>query len=138
MTWGIDNRAAMARVISAPGDNASRVENRAGEPAANPYLYLASQIFAGLDGIRRQLDPGQPVESPYESSVSSLPVNLSQALDALESSSFYREAFGDKFIDYWLHLRRSEWQRFVAAEGEVDMQQDEVTEWEHREYFELM
>ncbi|MAL02470.1 MAG: glutamine synthetase [Alcaligenaceae bacterium] len=138
VTWAVDNRAAMARVISTPGDNASRVENRAGEPAANPYLYLASQIFAGLDGIRRQLDPGQPVESPYEADVDSLPVNLAQALDTLETSSFYREAFGDKFIDYWLHLRRSEWQRFVAAEGDADMQQDEVTEWEHREYFELM
>ena len=65
-------------------------------------------------------------------------MNLAQALDALETSSFYREAFGDKFIDYWLHLRRTEWQRFVAAEGDPDMQQDEVTEWEHREYFELM
>lgn len=138
VTWALDNRAAMARVIASPGDPASRVENRAGEPAANPYLYLASQIFAGLDGIQRQLDPGKPVESPYDADVLALPVNLADALESLESSSFYRKAFGDQFIDYWLHLRRSEWQRFVAAEGEVDMQQDQVTEWEHREYFELM
>jgi glutamine synthetase len=50
----------------------------------------------------------------------------------------YREAFGNQFTDYWLHLRRTEWERFVAAEGNVDMTNDEVTEWEHREYFELM
>ena len=50
----------------------------------------------------------------------------------------FREAFGEQFIDYWLHIRRSEWQRFEAAEGKVDMQEGDVTDWEHREYFELM
>jgi len=138
VTWAVDNRAAMARVIAGPEDSASRVENRVGEPAANPYLYLASQVFAGLDGIRRQLDPGTLQESPYAADVPMLPRNLSGALDALEPSTMYRKAFGSQFIDYWLHLRRSECARFVAAEGEVDMAGDQVTEWEHREYFELM
>ena len=138
ITWAEDNRAAMARVIAAPGDSASRVENRVGEPAANPYLYLASQIFAGLDGIRRKTDPGALQESPYEADVSMLPIDLGAALDVLEPSTMYREAFGSQFIDYWLHLRRSECERFFAAEGKVDMVNGEVTEWEHREYFELM
>ncbi|MFC5771859.1 glutamine synthetase family protein [Thauera sinica] len=138
VTWAMDNRAAMARVISAPGDPASRVENRVGEPAANPYLYLASQVFAGLDGIRRHLDPGPLQETPYAADVTILPTSLSAALDALGGSQMYREAFGGEFIDYWLHLRRSEWNRFVAAEGEAGAASDEVTEWEHREYFELM
>ncbi|TNY02849.1 glutamine synthetase, partial [Escherichia coli] len=72
VTWAKDNRAAMARVISAPGDPASRVENRIGEPAANPYLYLASQVFSGIDGIRRQLDPGPLQETPYAADVTIL------------------------------------------------------------------
>ena len=53
--WGRDNRGALMRVLGAPGDPATRLENRAGEPAANPYLYMASQIVAGLDGIARKL-----------------------------------------------------------------------------------
>src|SRR5207253_4050068 len=55
--WGRDNRGAMLRVIGRCGDDATRIENRIGEPAANPYLYLASQIHAGLDGIERRLTP---------------------------------------------------------------------------------
>jgi len=42
--WGRDNRGAMIRVLGGRGDAATRLENRAGEPAANPYLYMASQI----------------------------------------------------------------------------------------------
>jgi glutamine synthetase len=53
--WGRDSRGAMLRVIGECGDEGTRIENRIGEPAANPYLYLASQIHAGLDGIDRQL-----------------------------------------------------------------------------------
>jgi glutamine synthetase len=53
--WGRDNRGAMLRVVGECGDAATRIENRIGEPAANPYLYLASQIHAGLDGMARQL-----------------------------------------------------------------------------------
>ncbi|MEO8717978.1 MAG: glutamine synthetase family protein, partial [Burkholderiales bacterium] len=58
--WGRDNRGAMLRVLGGPGDPATRIENRIGEPAANPYLYFASQIHCGLDGVRRKLDPGAP------------------------------------------------------------------------------
>ena len=44
----------MARVLGAPHDPATRIENRIGEPSANPYLYIAAQIVAGLDGIAQQ------------------------------------------------------------------------------------
>ena len=50
-TWCYDHRGVMVRVLGGPGDPATRIENRVGEPAANPYLYIASQIAAGLDGI---------------------------------------------------------------------------------------
>src|SRR2546421_3919868 len=58
--WGFDHRGAMVRVLGGHGDPATRLENRLGEPAANPYLYIASQIVAGLDGIERSLQPGPP------------------------------------------------------------------------------
>lgn len=134
-----DNRAAMLRVISAPGDNASRIENRVGEPAANPYLYMSSQIAAGLDGVRNKLDPGELHEVPYMAEVPKLPTNLNEGLDALDESDFYRQALGPMFVDYWLKLRRTEWIRFIDAEGETAAQSDQmVTEWEHREYFTLL
>ena len=59
--WGRDNRGVMIRVLGGRGDAATRLENRAGEPAANPYLYMASQIYAGLHGIARRADPGPHV-----------------------------------------------------------------------------
>jgi glutamine synthetase len=138
LSWAVDNRAAMIRVIAAPEDAASRIENRIGEPAANPYLYLASQIYAGLDGLKRNTDPGPLQESPYSADVDVLPTSLAGALDAFEASSLYQKAFGDTFARYWIALRRHEWQRFIAAEGEVETNSEKVTVWEHREYFELM
>ena len=57
----------MVRVLGQPGDPATHLENRVGEPAANPYLYMASQIYAGLDGMARHTDPGPSADTPYES-----------------------------------------------------------------------
>ena len=125
--WGIDNRGVMVRALGQPGDRATRLENRVGEPAANPYLYTASQLHFGLDGIEAARDPGPPADAPYETEAPLLPRNLAEALDALDSSGVAREAFGGGFIDWFLRLKRSEIARFEA----------EVSEWEQREYFEL-
>src|ERR1700680_3901979 len=64
--WARDNRGVMIRVLGQPGDAATHLENRVGEPAANPYLYMASQIYAGLDGIAQKSDPGPSADAPYE------------------------------------------------------------------------
>ena len=64
--WAKDNRGVMIRVLGEPGDPSTHLENRVGEPLANPYLYMASQIHAGLDGIARKLTPGPSADSPYE------------------------------------------------------------------------
>ena len=79
--WARDNRGVMIRVMGQPGDAATHLENRVGEPAANPYLYLASQIYAGLDGIARKLDPGPSADTPYETAAPLLPNDLGEALD---------------------------------------------------------
>jgi glutamine synthetase len=125
--WGRDNRGAMLRVLGGPGDPATRIENRIGEPAANPYLYLASQIHCGLDGVRRKLDPGPPDPSPYESKAALLPRSLEQALAALKSNGPLKQGFGPAFIDYYCRIKEAEIARFHL----------EVTDWEHREYFDL-
>jgi len=125
--WGIDNRGVMVRALGAAGDPATRLENRAGEPAANPYLYIASQIAFGLEGIAAARDPGPSADTPYETKAVALPRTLDHALDALDASACAREVFGSGFVDYYLRLKRAEIARFEA----------EVSEWEQREYFEL-
>ncbi|MXP20094.1 glutamine synthetase [Gordonia sp. HNM0687] len=135
-TWGHDNRAAMCRVQGGPGDPTSHIENRIGEPTANPYLYLGCQIAAGLDGIRRELDPGPVEADPYSATDRpKLPVTLMEAVDELKRSEFFRQTFGNIFVDWLLGLKASEIGRFLEAEPDWEHNPDVVTEWEHREYF---
>jgi glutamine synthetase len=125
--WARDNRGVMIRVLGGPNDRATRLENRIGEPAANPYLYMASQVLAGLNGIDRSLDPGPSADSPYETKADLLPRTLREAVFALKDDSFFREALGSQFVDYYVFIKNAEIERF----------QSEVTEWEQREYFEM-
>jgi glutamine synthetase len=125
--WGRDNRGVMIRVLGGRGDAATRLENRIGEPAANPYLYMASQILSGLDGVDKGLDPGPSADTPYETQAALLPKTLADAVVALKDDSFFRVALGADFVDYYVHIKNAEIERFQA----------EVSEWEQREYFEM-
>ena len=127
--WAHDNRGAMLRLVGGHSEPSTRIENRTGEPAANPYLYMASQIYAGMDGIQNRTDPGEPVKGdPYQQvDKPPMPRSLMDAVEALDGSSVLRAGFGDQFIDYFLHIKRAEIARFLAH----------VTDWEHREYFEM-
>jgi len=125
--WGRDNRGVMIRVLGGAGDAATRLENRIGEPAANPYLYMAAQILSGLDGVDRKLDPGPSADTPYETKAALLPKSLREAVFALDDDPFFRQAFGADFVDYYVHIKNAEIDRFQA----------EVSDWEHREYFEM-
>jgi glutamine synthetase len=125
--WGRDNRGAMLRVVGECGDAGTRIENRIGEPSANPYLYLASQIHAGLDGIERKLKAPPATDAPYASTDALLPTSLGEALDALEADKTLVDAFGAPFINYLRRIKQSELHRFNEAEDKDDFQR--------REYF---
>lgn len=127
ITWGRDNRGAMVRVVGGAGDPGTRLENRAGEPAANPYLFMAAQIHAGLDGMARGLDPGPASDTPYESGGELLPRSLEEALAALHQDRTLVDAFGQPVVDWFTRIKRAEIARFEA----------EVTDWEQREYFDM-
>jgi glutamine synthetase len=131
--WARDNRGVMVRVFGGPGDPATHLENRVGEPAANPYLYTASQIYAGLDGMAQRHDPGPSADTPYETKAPPLPKNLGEAVAALRSSAVFRKDFGDAFIDYFATLKEAEFARFKAE----STHQTDVTAWEQNEYFDL-
>ncbi|PKU22408.1 glutamine synthetase family protein [Telmatospirillum siberiense] len=125
--WGRDNRGAMVRVVGDSGSSATRLENRIGEPAANPYLYMASQIVTGFDGVDRELELGPSADTPYETHAARLPGSLEEALAALDDDICLRTGFGQPFISYWTHLKRAELARFHA----------QVSDWEQQEYFSM-
>ena len=126
VAWAHDNRAAMLRVMARDAA-ASRIENRVGEPAANPYLYFASQILSGIDGLEQKLDPGPSADAPYETAAPPLPRSLREALAALREDACMAAGLGQDFIAYFCRLKEAELARFDA----------EVTDWEQREYFEM-
>jgi glutamine synthetase len=138
-TWCYDHRGVMIRALGGPRDPATRLENRVGEPAANPYLYVMSQIVAGLDGIEGSHDPGPQCEEPYASEHPLLPGSLPQALDALEKEPLFRKELGNVFIDYFLKLKRNETGRFARWLDEKGIKDagEETTDWEQREYFDF-
>jgi len=126
-TWGWDNRGVMVRVVGGPGNPATHLENRVGEPAANPYLYLVSQIVSGLDGLARQIDPGPPADTPYADNWPPLPASLGAALSALKADDVFRDGLGSTFVDYYSRIKEAELVRFNQT----------VSDWEQREYFEM-
>ena len=126
IVWGKENRGAMLRVVGGPRDPDTRIENRIGEPAANPYLYFASQIYCGLDGIERRVQLVRPADTPYEAKVDMLPRTLEEALYYLKGDKALRDGMGT-FIDYYCRIKEAEIARFNL----------EVSDWEHREYFDL-
>jgi glutamine synthetase len=123
--WGEDNRGAMVRVA---GDPPTHLENRSAEPAANPYLAIAAQIVSGMDGVDRCLDPGGPTDRPYADEADRLPTSLMDALDALEADPIFAAALGHDVVGWITTLKRAEATRYLEA----------VTDWEQREYYELL
>jgi len=128
VVWGRENRGAMIRVIGAPRDPITHLENRVGEPAANPYLYFASQLVSGMDGMEHGLTPPAEVDTPYEGGGEVLPRSLVAAIGELRRSQLFRNVLGDRFVDYFLTIKEAEVHRFLS---------EEVTDWEQREYFEV-
>lgn len=134
--WGRDNRGAMLRVVGDCGDEATRIENRIGEPGANPYLYIAAQVHAGLDGIERALAPPPATDAPYRAEDTAgagsaqalrLPTTLAEALRALDADAALRAGFGDAFVDHFLHVKQAEVTRHAEAADKDG--------FERREYF---
>lgn len=123
--WTRETRGSLVRVLGGGDEDHTRLEFRGGDSAANPYLYIASQLIAGLDGMEQSLDAGPPDTDPRDSQAPSLPNSLMEAIEALGGSALYRKALGDAFVNYLIAIKRHEAERFLSA----------VTDWEQREYF---
>lgn len=132
ITWSEGNRSPLIRIPSTRGTN-MRIELRSPDPAANPYLLLASCLAAGLDGIRNELPIPESVEGNiYEMSkneleergIEAIPSNLSKACHYFEDDEFMKQVLGEHVHAKYLDAKRKEWNRF----------REQVTEWEIEEY----
>lgn len=132
ITWSEGNRSPLIRIPSTRGTN-MRIELRSPDPAANPYLLLASCLAAGLDGIRNKLPIPESVEGNiYEMSkneleergIEAIPSNLSKACHYFEDDEFMKQVLGEHVHAKYLDAKRKEWNRF----------REQVTEWEIDEY----
>ena len=125
--YGVQNRSCMLRLPR----NRPAIENRVVDSSANTYLAAAFLLAAGLDGIRHDLDPGDPVDIALVDSRSAgasngvrLPRNLLEATDAFANSSLAAEVFPGRFVSEYLEMKYTEWDSFHAT----------VTEWERDRY----
>ncbi len=128
VSWGHDNRLCLARVPRERG-GATRVELRLGDGAANPYLAAAAALFAGLDGIERELEPPEPIEGliyeqPAAEECTPLPRSFDAALEALDADELIKDAMGADLVG-----------TFRTIKGyELDRAKKYVTDWEFAEY----
>jgi glutamine synthetase len=120
IAWARRNRSPLVRVPTAKG-KATRIELRSPDPACNPYLAIASQLAAGLDGIEKKMDPGKPAEGniyKFSKEITEnyeyLPENLSKALDYFEKSDLMREILGDHIFNAFLKIKRREWKIYAS------------------------
>jgi glutamine synthetase len=118
--WGFEDRSALFRVVGE--DQSLRIENRLGEPSANPYLYVASQIICGLDGIEQQRILA-PVEG--RDNCPSMPSDLNQALEEFRASALLQRHLGASLSRAFDAAKTLEWKRFGEAEDKLEFQRRE-------------
>ena len=134
--WARDNRGVMVRVLGQPGDPATHLENRIGEPAANPYLYMASQIYAGLDGIAQKRDPGPSADTPYETQGASRcrRISAKRSRRCAQARSFVKASATPSSIITPTSRKPSS---RASTPKPAASERGDVTAWEQNEYFDL-
>jgi glutamine synthetase len=136
LTWGRINRSALIRVpMVSPGRSveATRVEVRCPDPSSNTYLAFAVMLAAGLDGIEKEMELGEPVEESLfemdaeriaEKGIKELPGTLGEAIEELEADKVVSDALGDHVLSRYVEAKRAEWDEYRT----------QVTSWEVDRY----
>ncbi|UYG16269.1 type I glutamate--ammonia ligase [Brachybacterium huguangmaarense] len=118
MVYSARNRSACIRIpVTGTSPKAKRIEFRAPDPSANPYLSFAAQLMAGIDGIRNRIEPPEPIDKDlYElppeehAQIKQLPSSLDEALEALEADHDYLtegDVFPEDLIETWIDYKRT-------------------------------
>jgi glutamine synthetase len=130
VAWSHRNRSPMIRIPARRGPG-TRVELRMPDPAANPYLALAVQLAAGLEGIRNEIDPPEPVDKNIfeltvrerrKYKIKALPRDLGEAVEEFRKSPFMRETLGEHVFEHYLAAKEQEWNEYTAQvhDWEID------------------
>lgn len=125
INWGLDNKTCTVR-LSANG----RLEYKLPDAACNPYLTHAAMLVSLDDGLKNQINPGEPtVGSSYESEApdlfGKLPLTLGESLAAFDADDYLKSALGAPLSELLLEYKNDEWARFNSA----------VTDWERMMYW---
>ncbi|MEN1934220.1 type I glutamate--ammonia ligase [Paenibacillus sp. 102] len=135
VAWSAQNRSPLVRIPASRGIS-TRVEVRSVDPAANPYLVMATLLAAGLDGIKNKLTPPAAVdrniyvmtkEEREEAGIVDLPATLAQALVTLQSDEVVCGALGEHLLEHFIEAKEIEW----------DMFRTQVHQWERDQYMSL-
>ncbi|CAI8810054.1 MULTISPECIES: type I glutamate--ammonia ligase [Bacillus] len=135
VAWSAQNRSPLVRIPASRGIS-TRVEVRSVDPAANPYLVMATLLAAGLDGIKNKLTPPAAVdrniyvmtkEEREEAGIVDLPATLAQALVTLQSNEVVCGALGEHLLEHFIEAKEIEW----------DMFRTQVHQWERDQYMSL-
>jgi len=138
VTWAAMNRSALLRVPKwfEAKPEASRIELRCPDPSCNSYLAFAVMLKAGLDGIKNNLQPPEPVEENIydldgemlsSKNIGVLPTSLLEALDALKKDKVLQETLGPHLFDRYIDVKTKEWNEFKK----------QVTTWEIKTYLDI-
>jgi len=138
VTWAAMNRSALLRVPKwfKAKSEAARIELRCPDPACNPYLAFAVMLKAGLDGIKNNLEPPEPVEeniyslddeSLVQKNIDVLPTSLAEALNELKKDQVLQETLGGHLFERYIDVKTKEWDEFKK----------QVTNWEIETYLDI-
>lgn len=132
IAWSATNRSPLIRIPAGRGEG-TRVELRSPDPSCNPYLTLAVCLAAGLDGIKRNLNPQKAVdynifhmtdEERKKAGIQYLPGTLLEAIEALEQDEFIKNVLGEHIASNYIKAKKAEWLSYRS----------QVTEWEINQY----
>ena len=127
LSWGYKNRSTLIRVPARMKD----IEIRNPDPSANPYLAFSLIVLAGVDGIKKKIEPPGPLDFDLYSltieemeKYESLPSSLEEAIELMESDDFVKESLGQELFDTFIELKKEEIKEFKTA----------ITDWELERY----
>ncbi len=137
--WGQRNRSALIRVPRySPGrEKSTRAELRCPDPSCNPYLAFAVMLKAGLQGIKKKMQPPEPEDGDVygfnpailaEKKIYTLPTSLEEAVDELEKDKLMQETLGKHTFEKYIEAKRAEWEEYSI----------QVTDWEISKYLEIL
>jgi glutamine synthetase len=125
--WGRDNRGVMIRVLGGPAIPRRGWKTASASPPPIPISTWPRRFSRASTASIASSIPGRPPTRPMRRKAALLPKTLREAVFALKDDPFFREALGAEFVDYYVHIKNAEIERFQA----------EVSDWEQREYFEM-